>query len=207
MKFTCVIDTCSCLVLNNAEFGQHSLLTYFDGYSNLKYSKEVGIELRDHRSKGLPAVLYERDKKLLPRKFTMDEYEKRMIGKILVSRDHKNDKGEIDNFIVSVDQIHHHFKLNSVVFITDDKKALKTTLVDWLASFPTLKVWTSYDVVLYLYAENIIPSKDIANDMIQSIIAFTAPAIGARSQKTADELLAVKKSYADRIEKISTLLK
>jgi len=112
----------------------------------------------------------------------------------------------VDNFIVSVDQL-HHIKKNSVIFITDDKKALRGILSDWLTAFPGIKIWTSYEVVLYLYAENVIPSREIAMEMIQTIISFTAPKPSDRSEKTTEELIIIRKNYSKRIETISKLLK
>jgi len=76
-----------------------------------------------------------------------------------------------------------------------------------LKSFPAITKWTSYDVILFLYSMNIIPSIDIALDMIQSIISFTAPKPEDRSPKTAQKLIALKRDYSNRIKKISSLLK
>lgn len=206
MKLNCIIDTCSCLCLNQAEFRQNSLLYYLNGKAFLNYSNEVEIELRDHRQKGLPNFIYDAKRKVRPMKFSMNEYERRMLGKTLVSRVKNGNKGEADNYIVSVDQL-HEIKKNSIIFITDDKKAIRGILAEWIPSFPGIKIWTSYEVVLYLYAESSIPSKEIALEMIQEIIAFTAPKINERSEKTTGELIAIRKDYSKRIEKISSLLK
>src|ERR1700722_17860595 len=131
MKLNCIIDTCSCLCLDNAGFQQNSLLKYLNDTSSPNYSNEVHVELRDHSDKGLPQFIHDKKRRLGPIKFTMNEYERRMIGKVLTSRASGNNKGEVDNFIVSVDQL-HHFKKNSVIFITDDKKALRGILSDWI---------------------------------------------------------------------------
>ena len=74
-------------------------------------------------------------------------------------------------------------------------------------TFPAIKIWTSFEVVLYLYAENSIPTKDIALEMIRSLIALTAPKPVDRSEKTTQELISLAKNYAKRIDKISSLLK
>jgi len=124
----------------------------------------------------------------------------------LLSRQKNANKGEVDNFIVSIDQLHEINK-NSVVFITDDEKALRGILSEWLQAFPAISIWSSYEVVLYLYAQNSIPSKDIALEMIQEIIAFTAPNPIDRSEKTTEKLITLKKKYFNRIEKIQTMLK
>ena len=205
MKLNCIIDTCSCLCLSNAEFKQNSLLHYLNRNANLNYSNEVHIELRDHSKKGLPNFIHDKRNRITPQKFSINEYERRMLGRTLTSRS-KNDKGEVDNFIISVDQLHQLNK-NSIIFITDDKKALRGILYDWVHVFPAVKFWTSYEVVLYLYAEDLIPSKEIAVDMIQEIISFTAPKPKDRSEKTTAEFISLKKNYSKRIEKIYSLLK
>lgn len=206
MNIECVIDTCSCIILSNSEFQQQSLLRHLATRSNLVFSNEVLLELRDHRiSKNLPALLFQGNKVRGTRKYSIDAYETRIIGKILVSRDHGNNKGEIDNFAVAIDQI-NHLKQRALIYITDDKKAMNTFLKELGPAFPTISIWTSFDVVLFLYADNIIPSKDIALDMIQSLIAYTAPKPADRSEKTTDELQRLKQSYTKRIESISKLL-
>jgi hypothetical protein len=206
MTINCVIDTCSCICLSNSEFNQNTLLQYLNERVKITYSNEIHIELRDHKDKGLDSFIFDQRMRTRTVKFSMDDYERRMLGKVLPSRQQKGDKGEIDNFLLTVDQV-HHLKISSVIFITDDKKALKGVLSDWLKSFPTISVWTSFEVVLYLYAENVIPSKDIAIEKIQDIISFTAPPVGQRSNKNAQELISLKQEYSNRINKISSLLK
>jgi len=134
----------------------------------------------------------------------MDEYEVRMVGKVLPSRKKGGDKGEIDNFIVTVDQI-HHVKKGLMVYITDDQKALIGNLDTWMDAFPAIRLWSSYDVVLFLYAEKIIPSKDIALEMVKEIIATTAPEPSKRSEKTAAKLTNTLSDYNKRIENISQI--
>lgn len=206
MKLNCIIDTCSCICLSQAEFRQNSLLHYLNAKAILNYSHEVHVELRDHSEKGMPEFIHDKKKRLRPMKYSLNEYERRMVGKTIAPRIKNGNKGEIDNYIVSVDQI-HQIKKNSIIFITDDRKALNGILSDWIPAFPAVKIWTSYEVVLYLYAENSIPSKDIAFEMIREIIAFSAPKPIDRSEKTTKELIALTREYSKRIEKISALLK
>lgn len=206
MKLNCIIDTCSCLCLTQAEFRQNSLLYYLNDKAALNYSHEVHVELRDHSEKGLPNFIHDNRRRVRTIRFSINEYEKRMLGKTLVSREKNGNKGEVDNYLVAIDQI-HEIKKNSIIFITDDEKALRGILSEWLQAFPTISIWSSYEVVLYLYAENSIPSKDIALDMIQEIIAFTAPKPNDRSEKTTEKLIALKRKYFNRIEKIQKILK
>ncbi|KMQ61152.1 hypothetical protein ACM40_15775 [Chryseobacterium sp. BLS98] len=205
MKLNCIIDTCTCIALSNTEFKQKRVLDHLNNIAVLNFSPEVHIELRDHSDKNLPKFIHNKSRKLGTSKHSISEYERRMLGKTLTSRAKKGNKGEIDNFLVSVDQI-HTFKKNNVIYITDDKKALNGVLEEWAPCFPVISVWTSYEVILYLYAEKIIPSKDIANDLIQDIINFTAPKPAERSPKTTSEIMSLKVSYKNKIENISKLL-
>ncbi|MHB1178599.1 MAG: hypothetical protein ACYCZO_09740 [Daejeonella sp.] len=162
------------------------------------------MEIVDHKDKGLPPFIQSRKLILKPVRYTVDQYEVKMLGKTLPTRRKKGDKGEVDNFIVAIDQV-HQIKRGVLIYITDDGSALKGILNVWMDAFPAIKYWSSYDVVLYLYAENIIPSKDVAVEMIKDVIAASAPKIGERSQKVTDKLTQILKSYNQRIEHISQL--
>lgn len=201
MKINCVIDTCSCIYLSNAEFGQKPLLKYLNENANLSYSKEVKKELHDHKEKNLPSFIHNYG--FSPTGFSISEYERRMTGKVLPTRKKGGNKGEIDNFLISVDKSQSKGKL-SIIFISDDTTALNGLLKEWLASFPKIHVWTSYEVILFLYAEKIIPSKDIAIELIRDIIAITNPK--DRSPKLTSKLTALLQTYNQRVENISKLL-
>ncbi len=205
MKLNCIIDTCSCINLSNTEYLQEPLLKYLNDEAHLNYSNEVHIELRDHKDKNLPTFIHEKRRKLKVGKQTMNEYERRMLGAVIPSRKKKGNKGEVDNFLASVDQI-HHVKKNSVIFITDDENATNGIFATWTESFPVIKVWSSYEVVLFLYAEKIIPSKDIAINLVKDLVAFTSPIPSKRSEETTTKLTKLLKRYYQRIENISKLL-
>lgn len=203
MKLNCIIDTCSSIALSNISLFQKGVLKFFNDKAYLSYCKEVGIEVRDHRDKNLPVFILNKAQSFS--RCAVEDYERKMLGHVLVSRAPKGNKGEIDNFLLSVDQI-HQIKKNNVIYITDDKKALGGVLKDWLPSFPAISVWTSFEVILYLYAEKVIPSKDVANDLIQDLINFTSPRPGERSDSTTQELMKLKKQYGSRLDMISKLL-
>lgn len=206
MKLNCIIDTCTCINLSNTEFKQKKLLDYLNAISILNFSQEVFKELNDHKSKNLPRYIFNKKRNLVTKRYSIRDYEKRMVGRALVSRVKGGNKGEIDNFITAIDQI-HHFKKSNVIFITDDNKAINGMIgQDWIPSFPGVNLWSSYDVILYLYAEKIIPSKEIANDLIQDIIKFTSPPLEERSDKTTNERMKIKVRYQKCIDNISKLL-
>jgi len=163
------------------------------------------LEIRDHSDKGIPQFIQRDSLKLNTVKHSMNEYERRMLGKVLPSRRSGGNKGEIDNFLLAVDQV-HHIKKNSSIFITDDENALNGNLNGWVEAFPAIKIWSSYEVILFLYSEKIIPSKDIALDLLKQLIATKAPRPADRSEKTTNKLIKILAVYNKRIENISQLL-
>jgi hypothetical protein len=204
MKLNCIIDTCSCVYLSIANFQQKSLLKHLSDNVNINFSKEVSLEISDHKDKGLPKFIQNKKLILKPIRHSIEEYETRLIGKVLPSRRKKGNKGEIDNFVVSIDQV-HHIKKGVIIFITDDTNAINGNLNIWMESFPGLKYWSSYDVVLYLYAEKVIPSKDIASDMIKDIIATSSPKGAERTLAVTKKYTNIFKIYTQRIDYISKI--
>jgi hypothetical protein len=212
MKLDCIIDTCSCIYLGQSAFRQRNLLLYLHERVNLYYSKEVSLEIEDHFDKGIPSFLLKKGKFIhLPKRYINDEYEKRVVGEVLLSRVSGGNKGEIDNFIISVD-LAHHIKKNGVVFITDDDNALNGNLKGWIEAFPSIKIWNSFDVILYLYAEKIIPSKDFALDLIRDLFAHTAPKDiingndGNLKEATRKKFRERLTQYNDRVDRVSRVL-
>lgn len=211
MKFNCIIDTCSYVNLHQVDFNRRSLLKYLVNKVNIIFSPEVNKEIDDHFEDGMPSNRERKDCVLISRQFTINEYERRIIGRSLKSRrdkgwNKKNDKnkGEIDNFIISVDQA-HHFKKVGIIFLTDDQNCLRGVLKDWLQSFPTVSVWTSYEVVLYLYIENVIPSADLAIELIRELQTKNAPPINQRTPEFTQTLIQQFKSYDLKMKTISKL--
>lgn len=206
MKLNCIIDTCSCVYLNRVEFRQKTLLRHLFENVNICVSKEVSLEIDNHSGTGLPKFIQKKNLIVSPVKYKMDDYETRMLGTTLTTRVKKGNKGEIDNFIVAVDQV-HHVKKGAMVYITDDKKAINGSLDTWMDAFPSIRCWSSYDVVLFLYAENIIPSKDIAVDMIKDVNAIIIPDFVPKNEKTTIELIKILAAYNKRIANISQIFK
>ena len=205
MRINCIIDTCSCIYLTKAEFRQKPLLRHLHETANLNYCREVSLEVRDHSDKGLPTFIQHDKLKIRTEKHSMDDYERKMLGKTLPSRKKGGNKGEVDNFLVAVDQV-HYLKKSAPVFITDDENSLNGILSGWIDSFPAIKVWTSFEVILFLYAEKVIPSKDIAVDLLREIISFKAKAAGGRSEDLTNKLTKTLALYNKRIENIGKLL-
>src|SRR5690606_25981268 len=135
-----------------------NLLKYLDEVADLKFSPEVRKEIIEHQNLGIPKFLV-KDKYLLkPRRESISSYQMKMLGKTLPSRKPGGSRGEVDNFILAIDQL-HHIKRGAMIYITDDSKAINGIIGEWLPSYPGIQCWTSYDVLLFLYAGRVIPSK------------------------------------------------
>ena len=138
-----------------------------------------------------------------PQKQNVSAYQIKMLGRSLPSRKPGGSRGEVDNFIIAVDQL-HHIKKGAMIYITDDTKAINGIIGDWLPSFPGIQCWTSYDVLLFLYARQIIPSKDIAIEMLRDLNSV------ARVEEGVSEALNIKlqkilMQMNKKIEKISRI--
>lgn len=205
MKVNCIIDTCSCSYLKEAEFHQKTLLRHLYDHTKINICKEVHLEILDHKELDFPAFIQDKKLKLAPQKHNIDVYERKMFGKSLESRVRGGNKGEINSFILSVDQI-HHLKNSPPVLITDDENAIRGVLSPWIQAFPIIKVWNSFEVILFLYSEAVIPSKDIAIEMLKSLIHYKGSLVRNKTNDFTKKLTGILITYNQSIEHISKLL-
>lgn len=197
MKLNCIIDTCSCIILSNVDFRQKKLISYLNNKAFLNFSKEVKLEIKDHSTKNIPHFLVQKNHLNLNLN-NYEKYENIIIGRKMVSRVKKGSKGEINNLILSIDLI-HNVKKNSVIFISDDNNSFVN---EWVEAFPVIKMWSSFDVILFLYGEKIIPSKEIAINLIKELIYFIYHSEAGRSEKTTEKVTKLLSTYNKKIEKI-----
>lgn len=202
MKFNCIIDTCSFIYLHRVICNRKSLLSYLKNVTNLILSPEVNVEIRDHFLDGMPSNEERKRFVKIARKHSIPEYERRIAGRTYSPRE--RNKGEIDNFIISIDQV-HHFKRTGVIFLTDDSNCLRGVLKDCSIAFPTIKIWTSYEVVLFLYIERAIPSIDLASDAIGDLISSTAPRPVERTMEYTQKLIKLRAEYESKLKTVSKI--
>ncbi|WP_199142029.1 hypothetical protein [Pedobacter sp. ASV12] len=126
-----------------------------------------------------------------------------MVGQVLPQRKKGGSRGEVDNFILSIDLL-HHTKKGAMVYITDDKKAIKGKIGEWIPAFPGVQMWTSYDVLLFLYAHNVIPTKAIAVNLIRDLNAVTTK-YEPRSEELTARIQKLVTQVRDKIEKVSSI--
>ena len=117
----------------------------------LRYSSTVNGEIANprHWHDNMPTDIERSAQVWYPNKYAIEEYEQRLFDKI---SEKTSDKGEKENFAVALDLIISERKRN-IVFLMDDEKALNPQgcLEEPCHAFPLIKIWNSFDAVLFLY--------------------------------------------------------
>jgi hypothetical protein len=205
MKFEFIIDACSFINLGAIQVGNsgESLLDLIQRSGKISIVGEVDKEIYDHYSRNLPSYLRRRRHVKSTNRMKIGVYEKIIAGSVQVSRKSKN-KGEVDSFALAID-LHSYSKVTSLVFLSDDENAKNGVLRDWIAAFPGILVWSSYDLVLYLYAIGLVPSKDLANSLIRDVFTENAPPLKERTDKFTQKGFEIVQKNNSKIENIFRL--
>ncbi len=143
-----IIDASSYINLSAFEYSLGTLLTVFANEVTLRYSSTVNQEVARHWNNSIPDDLARSAQIHYPNKYTQDEYERRLFDEI---RETSKDKGEKDNFAIALDLFLMEKKSNLVFLIDDDKALLEGCLGEVKLTFPIIRIWNSFDVVLFLY--------------------------------------------------------
>lgn len=180
---TCVIDACSytylqqtpLLLINGGE--EKTLFEELESSNALriKQSRVVESEITNSTNSNLPESLW----KIKHRTHSFS----RKKGKFCVYNDAlfdggvgatSKDAGEKANLAVCIDSFRHGNN-QSIIFLTDDKKALSVPIIDEaFSAFPYFLKWTSFDVVLFLFYTKYRSgfTDSVAEDAIQNIVAL-----------------------------------
>lgn len=87
--------------------------------------------------------------------------------------------------------------------MTDDNKAVNGLLNETLGAFPICKIWTSFDVILFLYLENKHFDLDIAKSAVRNLNAEISKNYNpSTDHKKTQERIKVFKDYIKRLERI-----
>jgi len=135
------------------------------------------------------------------------------LSKLDYDRDHdllfphsssNNDRGEKENLMCLFD---HYLdkKKKGLIFLTDDKKALDGQLNHPISSFPLFKVWSSFDVILFLLIEKEI-TKEIAQSAIQDLNAIMATDDEKMDPQKTQLRIQVRATYEKRIKLLNKLI-
>lgn len=173
MTFTCVIDTCSYIYLNKCEiFREKTALQLLHKHTNVIFSRAVDDEIIDHYETPMPTSKERRSNVKTTTLHSVAGYETRLFDNNLPRR--APDKGERDNFSLTIDQYLDGKKIG-VIYLTDDENAKKKVINEVWDSFPIYHKWCSLDVILFLYIIKAIPQKELAQDAIRDIDNIIVP--------------------------------
>lgn len=195
IKFTCFTDTCSYINLTAFEYNRGTLLDLLRKNANVKICPEINkIEIPNHSNANTPKTNERINEVYYVKKFSYLDYEKIIFNTENLPRG--SDKGEKDNFS---GLIHNYLnnKTKGLIFLTDDNRALRSLFSELRCAFPVFKIWNSFDVVLFLYIDNVIISKDIAETALKTLNA----AISVDNPQTS------KTKTQQRIDRLNKYLK
>lgn len=197
-----IIDASSYINLSAFEYRFGTLLTVLAEAVTLRYSATVNQEVAHHWDNKLPDSLSRSSKIHYPKKYTLNDYEKWLFDQISQS---SKDKGEKHNFAVALDLFLTQ-KRSNLVFLIDDDTALAGPLKQVKQAFPIIKIWNSFDVVLYLY---LLKSQtkpfpyETAQAALQTLHGKTTshnPQTNAKKTKARHKKLRNYQTYLDRIK-------
>ncbi len=197
-----IIDASSFLNLLEFEYYRGTLLDVLATEVILRYSSTVAQEIQRHNPSSIMAI---NNQIYHPQRYNIDEYESRLFD--VVSQSDEN-KGEKHNFGIALDFFTAERKRN-LIFLTDDDKAIEENgcLNEVMHAFPIIKIWNSFDVVLFLY---FIKKKefpfDIANTALKELHKCTIPRDAPEMSRDKMQMRRKKlRNYQQSLDRIKTL--
>ena len=191
-----IIDASSYINLSAFEYSLGTLLTVFANEVTLRYSSTVNQEVARHWNNSIPDDWARSAQIHYPNKYTPDEYERRLFDEI---RETSKDKGEKDNFAIALDLFLMEKKSNLVFLIDDDKALLEGCLNEVKRAFPIIRIWNSFDVVLFLYF--------LKREVFPLEVAETALQVLHKQTIPKDDPNMDKEKMKERLKKHSKYLK
>lgn len=200
---TCFIDASSYINLSNLEFFQGNLLELLDKTIILRYCSEVNFEISKHSTPNMPDALKRSSKVYRYTTYTNDDYELKFFDNVRTRA--QGDKGERDNLLAAFD-FYFQEKQAITVFLTDDLSALKNHLGTVLNSFPFLKIWTSFDAILFLYINKKLPTSEIAKNVLNNLNSVIATDNVMMDHEKTEARIKRRKQYTTFIERVFKIL-
>jgi hypothetical protein len=208
-KLTCIIDASSYNYLSKCQITTEIDTTLLKLLSNevaFRISPKVHIELNEGRAQSLVNTsnpVYHTTK------YQIDNYEQRLFGN--VSSQNDQDIGEKHNFAVMLDLFLAR-KQSGFIFLIDDASAKRNIFSNLFPAFPIALIWSSLDVVLFLYLLN--GRSNNAKKMFGYNVAQTAlydlnrilatddPRMKEEKTKARQEAIKAYREHLDRIKAI-----
>ena len=215
MKFNCLIDTSSYLNLASCEFSTGTLLNFLTEKVKIQFSPEVNYEINKHQNDTIPQTNTKYKERIptsidrsaqvyIVRKHTYPEYERRLWG--AEKPRESGNKGEKHNLSATVD----HFLKNStkgLVYLIDDRSALRSFLDGVIDAFPVFQIWNSLDVVLYLYMDHSRFTLEMAQSAIKDMDAKMATDNDRMDHEKTQARIRTRTNYLKYLDRISTVKK
>ncbi|MEX2410220.1 MAG: hypothetical protein WD607_02410 [Candidatus Paceibacterota bacterium] len=201
LRFTCFIDASSYINLSLEEYSSGTLLDLLHDLVNIKYSPEVYGEIDRHKNQNMPSLQVRINKVYRSKKFDYDSFH----DTFFLNSAPQNDKGEKENLIYLVDKYIDN-KVKGLVYLSDDEKAINNILSNAINSFPIFQVWSSFDVVLYLYIDHKQITKDIAESAIRDLNANMATDDERMDHEKTQKRVEIFRKYINRLNFIHNIL-
>ena len=201
LNFTCFVDASSYINLSLEEYNSGTLLDLLHQRVNVKYSPEVYSEINRHRNNNMPSQHSMANKVYRTQKLNYDDYHDLFFK----DSGRQNDIGEKENLISLVDKYLDN-KVKGLVFLSDDVKAIDNILNEAIYSFPIFQVWSSFDVVLYLYIDHKLITKDMAESAIRDLNANMATDDERMDPEKTQKRINIFQTYIDRLNFIHNII-
>lgn len=151
----CIIDACSYIYLNQFTFivnekdaSLYDLLKKTN-FITLKHSRTIADEIKRNVKITMKEALSIDNHVYKFQRGHLDRYDKSLFNNTINMSG--NDKGEKENIAVAIDLFLN--RKYSIIYLSDDKKATGETghLKEIMLAFPYYQIWSSFEVVLFLY--------------------------------------------------------
>ncbi len=225
MKSLCIVDTCSLIYLSDIKLANRSLHQWLWSEFEVRYSSAVRDEIERHKQK-----INSRDRqnrkwgKYVWKVRGISTCEQALFGKpyeryrideckrcrqpVIIKLplytpdlSSTDDRGERQNSCVALDAVIQDNKYNQVIFLTDDRRAIRNYVKPVFRIFPLGSIWTSLDFTLYLFMRH---RKRIPLDALLNVMRdINAQHTNEESSKVIQRLT----DYQKRAKEIEQTLK
>ena len=211
-KCMCVIDACSIINLVNITLAREDVLYYLRRYFNIQVCGIIKKEIKQHSSlieskEGSYWTSFLSKNTYLPGKLKDDKETLIQFYSNPPETFDSESAGERGNARVSLELLLTD-KVGHVIFLTDDKNAGNAFLHDLSKSFPGCKLWSSFDLILYLGAQLMRQKKSTWDDVFSALRDVLATNSKRRnlSDCTSEAISDINK-YKKLLNKINTVTK
>ncbi len=174
-KQDCIIDACSYIYLSRFKFlsGGEQEITPLDLLAdavNLQHHSVISSEIKRNIPTTPEEAIKLSNNEFQFRKFPQNHYDSKIFNNEISTATTKNNLGEKVNLISYIDLLLR--TKNIPIFLTDDLKAINSfTEKDFIKTF-MINIWTSFDVIVYLFLTTNKINFQLAKDAITDFIKF-----------------------------------